>query len=214
MEPKTKLAKRLVHIVDDDPEVRDSVAFLLSTAAVESVTHATAEAYLDAVPLNDPNCVLLDNRLPGISGLELLRRISENGGGAAVIMMTGHGDVPTAVAAMKLGAFHFVEKPFDAEALLAVVEEALARTEEIHDSHAEARDYRMRRALLTQREEEVFALLLQGLPTKAIAARLDITSRTTEHHRAAVMHKFEARSISHLMRMALTYEGLAQTRRP
>jgi two-component system response regulator FixJ len=213
MDPKTKSAKRLAHIVDDDPEVRDSLAFLLSTAAIETVTHPTGEAYLEIAAPSDPNCVILDNRLPGLSGLDLLKRISDSGGGAAVIMMTGHGDVPTAVAAMKLGAFHFVEKPFDAEVLLGVVEEALARAEEIHDSQAEARDYRTRRALLTQREEEVFALLLEGLPTKAIAARLDITSRTTEHHRAAVMHKFEARSISHLMRMALTNEGLAPVRR-
>src|SRR3954447_6142038 len=145
MDPKTKLAKRLAHIVDDDPEVRESVAFLLSTAAIDSITHATAEDYLASVALKDPNCVILDNRLPGISGLELLQRIAETGGGAAVIMMTGHGDVPTAVAAMKLGAFHFVEKPFDAEALLGAVEEALARTEEIHDSQAESRVYRNRR---------------------------------------------------------------------
>jgi two-component system response regulator FixJ len=213
MDPRMKPVRRLAHIVDDDPEVCESVAFLLSTAAIESVTHPTAEAYLASVPLDDPTCVILDNRLPGISGLELLQRVGESGGRAAVIMMTGHGDVPTAVAAMKLGAFHFVEKPFDAEALLGAVEEALARTEEIHDLQAEAKDYRARRALLTQREEEVFALLLEGLPTKAIAGRLDITSRTTEHHRAAVMHKFGARSISHLMRMALKFENPVQTRR-
>jgi two-component system response regulator FixJ len=118
-------------------------------------------------------------------------------------MMTGHGDVPTAVSAMKLGAFHFVEKPFDAEALLGAVEEALSRAEAIQDLQAEALAFRSRRETLTQREEEVFELLIEGLPTKLIAARLQITARTTEHHRAAVMRKLEARSISHLMRMAL-----------
>jgi two-component system response regulator FixJ len=118
-------------------------------------------------------------------------------------MMTGHGDVPTAVAAMKLGAFHFAEKPFDAEAMLSVVEEALSRAEAVQDFRAEALAFRSRRELLTQREDEVFNLLVEGLPTKVIAARLDITARTAEHHRAAVMRKLEARSISHLMRMAL-----------
>jgi two-component system response regulator FixJ len=211
MNTRSRSSKRLVHIVDDEQEVRDSVAFLLSTADIESIVHPSAEAYLSATRPSDPTCLILDNRLPGLSGLELLERLG--GGDAPVIMMTGHGDVPTAVAAMKLGAFHFVEKPFDAEALLTVVEEALARTSEIHDSHAEAQEYRQRRSLLTQREEEVFSLLLEGLPTKAIAAKLSITARTTEHHRAAVMHKFGARTISHLMRMALIFEAPAATRR-
>jgi len=212
MAPTTKPTRRLVHIVDDEQEVRDSLALLLSTADIDSVTHASAEAYLEAAPLIAPTCVILDNRLPGLSGIELLRRISESGSDAAVIMMTGHGDVPTAVAAMKLGAFHFVEKPFDAEALLGAVEEALSRARESHDLLAEANSFRARRATLTQREEEVFALLLEGLPTKVIASRLDITSRTAEHHRAAVMHKLEARSISHLIRVALTSEAAAPVR--
>jgi len=197
------LNRRRVHIVDDEPEVCDGLALLLSTAQIETKRHPSAEAYLDAVSLSEPACVILDNRLPGLSGLELLRRIADAGGGGAVIMMTGHGDVPTAVAAMKLGAFHFVEKPFDAEALLNAVEEALSRAEAVHDLLAETLAFRSRRALLTQREDEVFELLIEGLPTKVIAGRLEITARTAEHHRAAVMRKLEARSISHLMRMAM-----------
>jgi two-component system response regulator FixJ len=196
-------AKPRVHIVDDEPEVRDALALLLSTAQIETKSHPSAEAYLEAVALAEPTCVILDNRLPGLSGLDLLRRIAEAGGGAAVIMMTGHGDVPTAVAAMKLGAFHFVEKPFDAEALLGAVEEALSRAEAVQDVRAEALAFRSRRELLTQREDEVYELLIEGLPTKVIAGRLAITARTAEHHRAAVMRKLEARSISHLMRMAM-----------
>ena len=203
MDLKQIPARRRVHIVDDEPEVRDALALLLSTAEIETTAHGSAEAYLEAVSLAEPACVILDNRLPGLSGLELLRRIAESGGHAAVIMMTGHGDVPTAVAAMKLGAFHFAEKPFDAEALLGAVEEALSRAEAVQDSRSEALAFRSRRELLTQREDEVFDLLIEGLPTKVIAARLEITSRTAEHHRAAVMRKLEARSISHLMRMAL-----------
>ena len=180
-----------------------ALALMLSTAQIDATAHESAEAYLAAAPLGEPVCLILDNRLPGISGLELLRRIADAGGEAAVIMMTGQGDVPTAVAAMKLGAFHFVEKPFDAEALLNSVEEALSRAEAIQDLQAEALAFRSRRELLTQREEEVFELLIEGLPTKVIASRLDITARTAEHHRAAVMRKLEARSIAHLMRMAL-----------
>ena len=185
--------RRRVQIVDDEPEVREALALLLSTAGIESMAHESAEAYLEAVPLAEPACVILDNRLPGLSGLELLRRIAESGGHAAVIMMTGHGDVPTAVAAMKLGAFHFAEKPFDAEALLSAVEEALARAEAVQDLRAESQAFRSRRELLTQRENEVFELLIDGPPHyKVIAGRLEITARTAEHHRAAVMRKLRS----------------------
>jgi len=151
--------------------------------------------------------VILDNRMAGMSGLDLLRRLKESRSDATIIMLTGHADVPTAVAAMKLGAFHFVEKPFDGETLLNVVEEALSRADKIGDEIAEARAFARRRQSLTQREAEVFGLLMEGLPTKSIAARLDITGRTAEHHRAAVMRKLEARSISHLMRMSLNLNG-------
>ena len=203
MDLKRNFPKRCVHIVDDEPEVRASLALLLSTAGIESEEYASAEEFLEVAPLSEPICVVLDNRLPGVTGLAALPRILAAGGNAAVIMMTGHGDVPSAVAAMKLGAFHFVEKPFDSEMMLMLVEEALARTELQQDVQAASQQFRTRRELLTQREAEVFDLLLDGLPTKSIAARLDITTRTTEHHRSAVMRKFEARSISHLMKMAL-----------
>jgi two-component system response regulator FixJ len=141
--------------------------------------------------------------MAGMSGLDLLRRLKEIGSEATIIMMTGHADVPTAVSAMKLGAFHFIEKPFDGEALLAAVEEALSRAERIGDEIAEREAFAVRFKSLTQREAEVFGLLVEGAPTKVIATRLDITGRTAEHHRASVMRKLEARSISHLMRMAL-----------
>jgi FixJ family two-component response regulator len=192
-----------VHIVDDEPELRDSVSLLLSTAGISSLPYASAESFLESGSHQSPDCIILDNRMTGMSGLELLKRLKELGSEAPVIMMTGHADVPTAVAAMKLGAFHFVEKPFDAEALLGAVEEALSRAERIGDERAERNAFFERRNALTQREAEVFSLLIEGVPTKVIAARLDITSRTAEHHRAAVMRKLEARSISHLMRMAL-----------
>ena len=196
--------RRLVHIVDDEVRVRDSLALLLSTAQIETRTYASAEEYLASVRWDEPACVVLDNQLPGLSGIDLLKRIAEAASDTAVIMITGYADVPTAVAAMRAGAFHFVQKPIDAEALLITVEEALARNDRILNHKAEAQEIRSRWALLTQREREVFDLIVEGLPTKLIAYRLGITFRTAEHHRAAVMHKMQARTISHLVRMALS----------
>ena len=144
--------------------------------------------------------------MPGLSGIDLLKRIAESASDVAVIMITGYADVPTAVAAMRAGAYHFVEKPIDPEALLITVEEALARSDKILNGKSEAQEIKSRCALLTQREREVFDLLIEGLPTKLIAERLGITTRTAEHHRAAVLHKMQARTISHLVRMALSLD--------
>jgi FixJ family two-component response regulator len=196
---------RLVHVVDDEVRVRDSLALLLSTAQIESRTYASAEEYLASVRWDESACVVLDNQLPGLSGIDLLKRIAEAASDTAVIMITGYADVPTAVAAMRSGAYHFVQKPIDAEALLITVEEALARGDKILDHQAETQEIRGRCALLTQREREIFDLLVEGMPTKLIAHRLGITSRTVDHHRAAVMHKMQARTISHLVRMALSF---------
>jgi two-component system response regulator FixJ len=197
--------RRLVHIVDDEVRVRDSLALLLSTAQIESRTYASAEEYVASARWDEPACVVLDNQLPGVSGIDLLKRIAGVASNTAVIMITGYGDVPTAVEAMRAGAYHFVQKPIDAEALLVTVEEALARNDKILNHKAEIQEIGSRCALLTQREREVFDLLVEGLPTKLIAYRLGITSRTAEHHRAAVMHKMQARTISHLVRMALSF---------
>ena len=195
--------KRRVFIVDDEPEVRDALTLLLSTAGIDTEEYASAEGFWESAPHDEPYCVILDNRLPALSGIELLARIVERSQRASVIVMTGHGDIPTAVRAMKLGAFHFVEKPFDAESLLGMVEEALSRVERQSEENAEATLFRERRATLTEREGEVFELLREGCATKTIAAKLDITVRTAEHHRGAVLRKFDAKSISALMRLAL-----------
>ena len=200
-------AGRFVYIVDDEPEIREALSLLLSTAGVETEEYASAEGFWENAPHDKPYCLLLDNRLPGISGMELLARIVERSKAATVIVMTGHGDIPTAVQAMKLGAYHFTEKPFDAETLLGVVEDALSRNERRSEQDVEAARFRERRASLTEREAEVFALLLEGCPSKTVAARLDITLRTAEHHRAAVMRKFEAKSLSNLLRVALASNG-------
>jgi two-component system response regulator FixJ len=207
------LHERCVHIVDDEAEVRDALTLLLSTAQIESRSYGSAEDYMTSNPLKDPACLLLDNQLPGMSGIELLRRIVAATTDSTIIMITAYGDVPTAVLAMKAGAFHFVQKPFDAEALLVTVEEALSRSDEAGDPPLEMKGFKARQALLTQREREVLALLLEGLPTKIIAHELRISSRTAEHHRAAVIQKMQARNISHLMRMAFIAKNLNRAER-
>jgi FixJ family two-component response regulator len=207
MTPGSPLARRRVFIVDDEAEIRDALTLMLATAGVDTEEYASAEGFWENAPHDEPYCVVLDHRLPGMSGLELLARIVERSRNAAVVMMTGHGDIPTAVHAMKLGAYHFAEKPFDAEALLGVVEEALARAERQSVDGLEAVRFNERKATLTERETEVFELLLQGCPSKTVAAKLDVTVRTAEHHRAAVMRKLEVKSIAELMRRALSHKS-------
>jgi FixJ family two-component response regulator len=213
MDANTMLHERCVHIVDDEAEVRDSLTLLLSTAQIESRCYGSAEDYMTSNPLKEPACILLDNQLPGMSGIELLRRIVAATTDSTIIMITAYGDVPTAVLAMKAGAFHFVQKPFDAEALLVTVEEALSGNDEAGDVRLEIKGFKARQSLLTQREREVLALLLEGLPTKLIAHQLRISSRTAEHHRAAVIQKMQARNISHLMRMAFIAKNLKSAER-
>ena len=208
MDAVTMLNERCVHIVDDEAKVRDALTLLLSTAQIESRSYGSAEEYLTLNSLKEPACILLDNQLPGMSGIKLLRHVVAATRDATLIMITAYGDVPTAVLAMKAGAFHFVQKPFDAQALLATVEEALSRSDEDGDAPLEMKEFKARQALLTQREREVLALLLEGLPTKLIAHQLRISSRTAEHHRAAVIQKMQARNISQLMRMAFIARNL------
>jgi two-component system response regulator FixJ len=195
--------KCVTYIVDDDPFVRDALSLLMSTADIECQTFASAEAFLKTADLESGGCVLLDIRLPGVSGLELLKRLAERNN-ITVIVITGHGDVPMAVEAMKTGAFHFVEKPFDPEILLQYVEEAQRQVLELSDMQARNGEIEARYASLTPREQEVMALLIEGLPNKLIGGRLGISARTAEHHRAAVMKKMKARTLSHLVRNWVT----------
>src|SRR5262249_18137734 len=192
--------ERCVHIVDDEVRVQEALTVLLSTAEIESRSYGSAEEYLESTQLTEPACVLMDNQLPGMSGIELLKRIVDAASNSNVIMITGFGDVPMAVLAMKAGTFHFVQKPFDAEALLTSVEEAFSRADKERDVQSQIAGLKARYALLTKREQEVLALVLEGVNTKLIARRLAISARTTEHHRAAIMQKMQARSISQLVR--------------
>jgi FixJ family two-component response regulator len=211
MDPIKMPHERCVHIVDDEELVRDALTVLLSTAEIESRSYRTAEEFLESTSLTEPACILLDNQLPGMSGFELLKRIAGAASNSRVIMITGHGDIPTAVSAMKIGAFNFVEKPFDAEALLITIEEAFSCADKDRNANKEIEEIRARYYLLTNREQDVFTLLLEGLPTKVISNRLGISARTAEHHRAAVMQKMQARNISQLVRMALKVRNFDNT---
>ena len=194
----------VVHVIDDDDAVRESLAFLLKTARIAVKTYDSAAAFLGASPPITSGCVITDVRMPGISGIELLQRLRERNVGVPVIVITGHGDVPLAVEAMKLGAADFFEKPFDDEALLAAVRSALSQLADNSKRDAEQADIKERLAALSNREREVLEGLVSGHPNKTIAYDLGISPRTVEVYRANVMTKMNAASLSELVRMALT----------
>jgi two-component system response regulator FixJ len=192
-----------VHVIDDDEAVRESIDFLLRSAGLSVRTYDSASSFLDAAPKIAAGCIVTDVRMPGLSGIELLRRLGEMQIGLPVIVITGHGDVPLAVEAMKCGAVDFLEKPFDDDVLLASVRAALNRSEEGAAVEAERADIRARIAALTQRERDVLEGLVAGHPNKVIAFRLEISPRTVEIYRANLMTKMKAGSLSELVRMAL-----------
>jgi len=193
-----------VHIIDDDDAVRDSLAFLLSTAGIPAETHESATAFFDHHADADVSCIVTDIRMPEMSGLDLLRRVKEIDPELPVIVLTGHGDVPLAVEAMKLGAADFIEKPFDDEALLAAIGAALDRNREREREEAKVLELRSRLASLSAREREVLEGLVAGKPNKTIAYDLGISPRTVEVYRANVMTKMQAATLSELVRMVLT----------
>jgi two-component system response regulator DctR len=189
-----------VFIVDDDASVRDALAWLLRSRRLGSQAYDSAEAFLamlDSARLPPrPACLLLDVRMPGMSGLALFERLVERGLHEAlpVIFLTGHGDVPTAVGAVKRGAFDFCEKPFSDNALVDRVEQALAQSAAIVQAQQAQTHLRQRLAELTERERAVMQLVVEGLPNKRIADQLDISVRTVEVHRARVFDKMEVKS--------------------
>lgn len=204
----------VVHVIDDDDAVRESLAFLLRSAKVEVKTYESAAAFLAALPGIKFGCIITDVRMPEISGLELLRRVRELEIGIPVIVITGHGDVPLAVEAMKTGATDFIQKPFDDETLLAAVRSALNRHEKDSRKEAERADILDKLATLSNRERQVLEGLVAGLPNKTMAFDLGISPRTVEIYRANVMTKMTAASLSNLVRMALVAGILDHTPKP
>ena len=196
----------LVHVVDDDPAVRDSLAFLLQAAGLNVRVYDSAAAFLAVAPGLRSGCVLTDVRMPQMDGLTLQRRLAALGGNLAVVVMTGHGDVPVAVEALKAGARDFLEKPFEEEHLLGVVREALAASEQAQHEHQVSADIGAHYASLTPREREVLGRLAAGQPNKTIAYDLGTSPRTVEVQRARVMEKMGARSLADLVRMVLALQ--------
>jgi two-component system, LuxR family, response regulator FixJ len=196
-------ADAIVHVIDDDEAVRQSLAFLLRASGVAAKTYESASAFLDALPTIETGCIITDVRMPGISGIDLLKRLGEMQVKIPVIVITGHGDVPLAVEAMKIGAVDFLEKPFEDELLLGSVRAALDRAAQSATRDARRADVKARLATLTNREREVLEGLVAGKPNKIIAFDLAISPRTVEIYRANVMTKMGAASLSELVRMTL-----------
>ena len=192
-----------VFIVDDDEAVRDSLQVLLETEGYRTETFASALAFLETDPATRRGCLLADVRMPDMTGLELQQRLGERGVALPVVIVTGHGDVPMAVKAMKAGAVDFIEKPFADTAILDAVRRAMAALGRAEGDRDLAAAATARLATLTARERQVLERLVIGQPNKIIAFELDISPRTVEIHRARVMEKMEAQSLSHLVRLAL-----------
>jgi len=193
----------VVHVIDDDEAMRNSLAFLLRAAKVEVQTYESALAFLENLAKIKPGCIVTDVRMPGMSGIDLLKRLRQLNSNMPVIVITGHGDVPLAVEAMKEGAVDFLEKPFDDDVLLAAIRAALAeRATDIEQQAHRAAIYDKLAALST-RERQVLEGLVAGHPNKTIAFDLGISPRTVEIYRANVMTKMKAASLSDLVRIAL-----------
>ncbi len=194
----------IVHVIDDDEAVRDSLAFLLSTASIDVRTHESAKDFLTVFNAAESGCILTDMRMPEMDGLELLRKLRDAGNPVPVIVVTGHGDISLAVEAMKVGAADFLEKPFDQDVVLSSVRSALARRAQKDSQAAEQIACAERFAALSPREKQVLEGLVSGQPNKSIAYDLGISVRTVEVYRANVMSKMEADSLPDLVRMVLT----------
>ena len=192
----------VVHLIEDDEGVRQGLAFLLTASGFAVRVYESAVAFLEALPSVQPGCVVTDVRMPGIDGLELQRQLNDRQIGLPVIVMTGHGDVPLAVEAMKAGAVDFLEKPFNDEVLLSAIRTAVDRHARDARRNDEAAAVAGKLACLSARERDVLDGLFAGRPNKTIAYDLKISVRTVEVHRAHLMAKMGASNLSELLRMA------------
>ena len=192
-----------VYVIDDDAAMRDSVDFLLGSADFHVTLFESAHHFLDTVSSLDFGCVVSDVRMPGIDGIELMKRMKASHSAFPIVIMTAHGDVALAVEAMKLGAIDFLEKPFEDDRLLGMIDAALKRTESSARSEAVLLDIGSRIATLSPRERQVMDGLIAGLSNKLIAKEYDISPRTIEVYRANVMTKMQAGSLSELVRLAM-----------
>ena len=192
-----------VYVIDDDEAMRDSLNFLLDSANFNVTLFETALRFLEALPGLAFGCVVSDVRMPGLDGIELLKRMKADQSKFPIVIMTGHGDVPLAVEAMKQGAVDFLEKPFEDDRLIGMIEAAIRQAEPSLKSGALAQDIAARIASLSPRERQVMNGLIAGLSNKLIARDYDISPRTIEVYRANVMTKMQANSLSELVRLAM-----------
>lgn len=197
------MSSEQVYIVDDDPDVREATSFLVTTAGHPAVSFETPEELLDRICRDSSGCLILDVRLPGMNGLELQRELAERDIRLPIIFITGHGDIPMAVEAVNAGALDFLEKPFDNEALLARVEDALQADRERRTREAASAEIDQRLERLTPREREVMEGILAGKLNKVIGYELDMSTRTVEVHRGRILDKLGARNAPEMVRLVL-----------
>ena len=202
-----------VYIVDDDPDMRDSLRWLLKTVGLRSVTFSSAPEFLRGFSGEGPACLILDVRMPGSSGLDLFKEMSERGWRLPVLFITAYADVPTAVRAMKSGAVEFLEKPFNGQALLEKIQKAVKDDANRISRESGLNEIRARLEKLTGKEREVLGMIRDGRPNKEIAARLDVTPRAVELRRASMMKKLGVSSLPELMRLTIGHETASDGRR-
>jgi FixJ family two-component response regulator len=195
-------SETVIAIVDDDPSVREGLGSLIRSAGWRVETFASAQEFLARSGGEAPSCMVLDLQLPGLSGLDLQKRIAEVGVEIPIVFLTGHGNIPASVQAMKAGAVEFLTKPFDEEDLLRAIREAIERDRSTRQRHAEIHELQRRYESLTPREQEVMRQVISGLLNKQIAAELTISEFTVKIHRGQVMRKMHAESLADLVRMA------------
>ena len=198
-----QIDKYVVHIVDDEEPVRKSLAFLLTMTGFTVRVHESATSFLRAAPSVGNACLVTDLRMPDMNGVDLLEKLKEVGVAIPAVVITGHGDVPMAVAAMKAGAVDFIEKPFEDEVLVDAIKRAASQLGESAASVEDTVTLRARLEGLSARERQVMSAVVAGLPNKTIAYDLGISPRTVEVHRANIMSKMQARNLTELVRMSI-----------
>lgn len=204
VDERVMMQEPTVFVVDDDDGLRRSLDWLFRSTKIPVETYPSAGDFLAAFDPSRPGCLLLDVKMPGMSGLELQRRLQEAGHQLPIIIITGHGDVPSAVQACKNGAFDFIEKPFSDQQLLSRVRQALEQDRAKREEDDGQREFRQRFAHLTPREREVLAYVVAGCSSREVAGTLGLVVYTVENHRASIMRKLEVRSVADLVRLTTT----------